>query len=322
MACSHEGDAALAKVIIDAVGKSGAQAIQFQVWQASDLMVPYHSDFPRHEQIELSRPEWSELAHYTRTNFPDLEIIACVYERASVDFCEELGVDAYKVHTSDLSNRLLLEHVAQTGKRIDLSVGASTLGEIQDGIERIKATGNSNIWLMYGMQNFPTPPDEIHLSYMNKLKALFELPVGYQDHCAGGSEEGLWLPAASIGMGIDIQEKHITHDRSFCGVDHEAALNPDEFSQFVRMVRQIDSAKGISTPKPFSEEEHKYRRYAKKRMVASRNIAAGTTIGETDILFMRTETLTMTPDQVDTLLGKTLKKDLKAFEAFLPSDID
>ena len=110
---------------------------------------------------------------------------------------------------------------------------------------------------------------------MMKLKDLFELPIGYQDHCDGDSDAGYWLPAAAMGMGVDIIEKHITHDRAFKGVDSEAALGPDQFIKFGEMVREIDAARGISIPKPFTEAEQTYRRYAKKRLVASRDIKAG-----------------------------------------------
>src|SRR5258708_32471214 len=42
MACSHEGDPALARTIIDAAGHAGADAVQFQIWLAKDLMGPPH----------------------------------------------------------------------------------------------------------------------------------------------------------------------------------------------------------------------------------------------------------------------------------------
>ena len=67
-----------------------------------------------------------------------------------------MGVDAYKIHSSDLSNPYLVKYVAETGKRIDLSVGGSSIDEIQTALEWIRSTSDSEIWLMYGYQNFPT----------------------------------------------------------------------------------------------------------------------------------------------------------------------
>ena len=321
MACSHEGDPALARKIIDGAGQAGADAVQFQVWKLREMMVPHHPDFDRVSKIELSEEQWSDLATYVRHRYPDMHIAACVYERASVGFCEEIGIDAYKLHAADLSNPFLVKYVAATGKRIDLSVGASTLGEIATAVEWIRSTSDSQIWLMYGYQNFPTPTDAIHLRYMMKLRNLFELPVGYQDHSDADTEAAFWLPAAALGMGVDILEKHVTHDRAFKGIDHEAALNPDEFARFVQMVRIIERAMGVSIPKPFSEEERKYRKYSKKSLVASRDLPAGSKVTEEDLLFMRAEDLGLPPDQAHRLVGRVTKRDISAYHLVLETDV-
>lgn len=321
MACSHEGDPALARKIIDGAGAAGADAIQFQIWLAKDMMVPQHPGFATLNRIELSRQAWSELAAYVRQNYPRMQIIACVYERASVDFAEELGVDAYKLHSSDLSNPFLVKYVAATGKRIDLSVGASTLEEIRSAVEWIRAASDSEIWMMYGYQNFPTPTDAIHLDYMMKLRDLFELPVGYQDHSDGNAPAAFWLPAAAAGMGVDILEKHITHDRACKGIDHEAALNPDEFAGFVAMLREIEAAKGSALPRAFSAEELKYRKYSKKSLVAARDLAAGAAITEEELVFMRAEDLGLPPDQAWRLVGKVLRRAVPAYHLVLEEDV-
>lgn len=322
MACSHEGDPALARKIIDSAGQAGADAIQFQIWRLADHVVPHHPDYEKLTKIELSRQEWTSLASYVRDYYPEMQIIACVYERSSVDFAESINVDAYKLHSADLSNPYLVKYVVDTGKRIDLSVGASTLDEIQTAIEWIKSTSSCEIWLMYGYQNFPTPTAEVHLRYMMKLKQLFELPIGYQDHSDAEIEAAFWLPAAALGMGVDILEKHITHDRSCKEIDHEAALNPDEFARFVQMVRTIEGAMGISIPKPFSGEELKYRKYAKKSLVASRDLPVGTVISEEDLTFMRAEELGLPPDQSTRLIGKQMRHAIARYHLVREEDVE
>jgi sialic acid synthase SpsE len=308
-------------MIIEAAGEAGADAVQFQIWKLDWMMVPHHPDFDRVSAIEISRPEWAELAEFVRERYPSMEIIACVYERSSVDFCEQIAVDAYKLHSADLSNPFLVRYVAETGRRIDLSVGASTIGEIQTAIEWIRGSSDSDIWLMYGYQNFPTPTDEVNLCYMMKLKHLFELPIGYQDHSDADTETAFWLPAAALGMGADILEKHITHDRSLKGIDHEAALNPDEFARFVRMARTIEGAMGVSTPKPFSIEELKYRKYAKKSLVAASDLQAGTVIKEDDLTFMRADELGLPPDHSDRLIGRKTNRAIDKYDLVREEDV-
>jgi len=312
----------LARRIIDGAGRAGADAIQFQIWKLRDMMVPHHPDFEKVSKIELSQEQWTNLASYVREHYPQMQIIACVYERSSVDFAASISVDAYKIHSADLSNPHLVKHVASTGKRIDLSVGASTLDEIAIVIEWIRGTSDSEIWLMYGYQNFPTPTDEVHLRYMMKLRQLFELPLGYQDHSDADTEPAYLLPAAALGMGVDVLEKHITHDRSFKGADHEAALNPDEFSRFVQMVRTVEGAMGISTPKPFSEEELKYRKYAKKSLVASRDLPKGSVISDEDLTFMRAEEMGLPPDQYARLVGRRVRHAIARYHLVREDDVE
>lgn len=318
MACSHEGDPALARKIIDGAGHAGADSIQFQIWSLKDTVVPHHPDYQMLTRIELSRDIWRDLANYVREKYPAMQIIACVYERSSVDFAQSLAVDAYKIHSADLSNPVLIKYVAQTQKRIDLSVGASTTGEMQSALEWI---GGHDTWLMYGYQGFPTPTDAINLNYMMKLKQLFELPVGYQDHSDANLPAAFWLPAAALGMGVDVLEKHITHDRSYKGIDHEAALNPDEFARFVEMVREIEAARGHATPRPFSPEEVKYRKYSKKSLVAARDLAEGHLIAAEDLLFMRADSLGVTPDQSERLVNRKVRRPIAAYHLVTEDDL-
>lgn len=321
MACSHEGSPDCGRTIIERASQAGADSIQFQIWKLDEMVVPHHEKYDLLSEIEMSYDQWRGLAEHVWAQDHVMDIIACVYEQHSVEFAKDLGVEAYKIHSSDLSNPHLLKRVAGTGKRIDLSVGGSTLDEIQTAIQWIRGASGSDIWLMYGYQDFPTRPDDVHLDYMMKLRDLFELPIGYQDHSAGGSSEGYWLPAAAVGAGVDVVEKHITHDRSFQGIDHEAALNPNEFEEFARMVRQVEAAKGESAPRPFSEEEKAYRASVKKSVVASQNLFEGKTLTEEDLAFRRTDELGMFPDSVNELIGKTLNRSIEAYHLIQPGDV-
>lgn len=322
MACSHEGDPALARQIIDGAGKAAADAVQFQIWSLADMVVPHHPDYELLNRIEMTREQWSDLAQYLKSRFPDMDIIACVYENKGVDIALEIGAEAFKIHSSDLSNPDLIHRIAGTGKRIDLSIGASTLDEIKSAIEWIRNVSfQTELWLMYGYQVFPTPTEAIHLSFLKKLKTLFELPVGYQDHSEGGSAPGFWLPAMAMGIGADCLEKHITHDRSKKGIDHQAALNPDEFHEFVQMVRTLDEAKGVPVPRPFIEQELSYRKNSKKSIVAARDIEADDIVEKKDLLYMRSDVLGLPPDRAANITGRRAVRPIKQYSLIHEEDM-
>jgi len=312
MACSHDGSPTLACTIIDGAGAAGADAIQFQMWKLEDMMVRCHPAFEQVKRLELMPADWTSLAGYVRGRWPGLQIIACVYEQGAIDLAERIGVVAYKIHAADLATPELIKAVAATGRRIDLSVGASTIAEIEAALGWIRDAGAPPVWLMYGYQLFPTPTAALDLAFMMKLRHLFELPIGYQDHTAGGDAGAFWLPAAALGMGVDILEKHITHDRSRKGADHEAALDPDEFARFVQMVRAIEAARGTGRPRPFTEAELKYRVYSKKSLVARHALPAGTMLRAGDLVALRNTELGLPPSRRAELVGRTLKRAIDA----------
>ena len=321
MACSHEGDLNLAKKIIDGAAIAKADAIQLQVWSLTHMMAPQRKEYELLKRIEFTKDQWKELIFYTRKTYPNLKVYVCVYEHSTIDFIDSLNVDGYKLNSSDLSNPLVLDKVAAKNKPINLSIGASTILEMDTAIKRIKDISNSQITLMYGYQNFPTKPENVHMNHMNKLADHFELPIGYQDHCDADDDSAYWLPAASLGMNVSILEKHITHDRSKKGIDHESALNPSEFIKFVEMVRCIEQAKGLFSSRPFTEEEIKYREFQKKSIVVTRNIKKGNVLNYNDISFMRAEILGLAPDKIEMIIGKKLVKDILAFNVILEKDV-
>jgi len=320
MACSHDGSRELAEHIIHGAGRAGANAIQFQIWLAEEVVSRRHKNMGLLQGIQLDRETWRGLTGLVRSEYPEMEIIACIYERQSLEFCETMNVSAYKLHASDTANPSLVKAVAATGRRIDLSIGAATLGEIQQALKWITEGGGSDVWLMYGYQGFPTPTDGINLAFIDKLKSLFERRVGYQDHSDANEASAFYLPAMALGMGVDILEKHITHDRSKKGIDHEAALNPDEFHRFVTMVRELERAKGVSVPRPFSEAEDKYRRYSRKSTLLAEARKAGHILAEQDFVYLRDEEMGLPPAVSHALIGRALIRDLPAQHLIQTSD--
>jgi N,N'-diacetyllegionaminate synthase len=322
MACSHDGSVELAEKIIDGAIEAGADAIQFQIWKHQDMVVPSHPDIDLLRKLELSHPQWEKLTEYVRKKAPEMEIIACVYDSASGEFAHEIGVSAFKIHTADLSNPLLLRKIAEFGKRIDLSVGSSTFEEISDAISWIGEEGDPKIWLMYGKQLFPTEVADAEILQAVTLANTFELPVGYQDHSDADSDEAFSLPIAARGAGLWIQEKHITHDRAKKGADHQAALNPEEFKRFVDSIRTIDLALGDPRPHPFTESEKKYRKYSKKSLVTSHSIEKGHLIEESDTVSLRVESIGIPPSQIELILGKRTSKPIEPFSVIQMDDLE
>ena len=114
------------------------------------MMSPQRKEYELLKKIEFNQDQWREIVSYSKKNYPELKIYVCVYEHSTIDFIDTLNIDGYKLNSSDLSNPLVLDRVAKKNKPINLSVGASTISEIENAINRIRAISNSIITLMYG----------------------------------------------------------------------------------------------------------------------------------------------------------------------------
>ncbi len=307
MACSHEGDFDIARRLVDAAVESKADAVQFQVISVPNYVVPQHPDYELYCRLEFKPEIWRALFQHAKQR--GIAVFAAAYDRPSADLSFECGVDAYKLHSADLANPYLTLYIAAKGKPVTLGTGGSTIGEMADGIQMLKEAGCQEIILMHGFQNFPTRWESIHLRTIDSYKKLFDLPVGYQDHTDGESELGFVLPMVALGLGANVLEKHFTHDRSKKGIDHESALNPNELKRFVQMVRDVDASSGSGLPHPLSPDEQKYRLYAKKSIIAGREIRAGEAI-RLEMLAFKRSTPGLAPTLAGQMVGKVAKRDI------------
>ncbi len=323
MACAHDGSTENAWSIIKGASQAQADAIQFQIWQPTECVSPDHDDFELLKQIELGYDQWATLIRKTRDENRQIEIIACVYGVESARFAAEQGITTFKIHTSDLSNPVLLDECARLGSRIDLSVGGSYDEEIQSAVNCIRENRDCQIWLMYGIQLFPTPIEDINLQRMKHLAKKFDCPIGFQDHSDPESADAFAIPSAAVASGINIIEKHITHDRSKKGIDSQAALNPDEFIEFVRTMRNT-AAFSRSQCGDLSDGEKKYRQYSKKQILASRLLEVGHILEPGDLLFSRPANWNdegIQPSESNDVIGCTITQETRAFEPIRKSSL-
>jgi len=325
MAWSHDGSVENAKKIIRAASDAKADAIKFHITSLEDYMVPQYGSgkgrvsagkegrriYDYLKSINLDRKAWEELFSYAKGL--GLLICAMCNDLPSFKFASKLNPDIYDIHSSCLSDEDFIKEIAKEIKPVFLGIGASTLGEIEKAISWIKEAGNSNIALIYGFQSYPTRLEDMHLRYIQSLKQMFSLPVGFADHTDGGSELALITPLVALPFGADIIEKHVTYDRSARGEDFESALDPGDLKKLVQLIREVEKAFGSPAARPFSKEELNYRQVSKKRAVARVNIKKNEKITKDKIAFKRSDE-GVYPEESKFLVGRTAKCDIKKDE--------
>ncbi len=313
MAASHEGDLEKAIYIVESSAKAGADGISLQLIDLDTYIVPEDEDYEDTKSFYMEQDKWLKIIK--KCNDLNLEIWANVYDLKSAEFCKDKKIKGYKLHSSNLENRALLKFLIKTGKEIALSVGGMDEEDIRQTVLYLYSIDKKiEIHLMYGMQNFPTDVDDVNINFIKKVSKDLDLVFGYQDHSEPESPASIYLPILFISNGATIIEKHVTHDRSYMGQDHEAALNPVEFIEFVKHIRTVDKIvnKDISAN---SAGFRKYRKYKSIiKVIAKKNISEKDVFNGDNISVMRSKKGQINGRYISKLIGKKASFSYKKYD--------
>lgn len=311
---NHNGSLPLAKQLIDSAVESGADAVKFQSFVAEcgisknapkanyqlKLTSKSESQIEMIKRLELSLNDHKELIDYCDKCNIDFLSTACDLD--SVNLLNSLNQTVYKIASCDIVNIPVIRAVAKLNKRVILSTGMATLGEVERAISELRNYGTKDIVLLHCTTEYPCPINEVNLLKINTLKNTFNLPVGFSDH-----SQGISAAIASIALGACVVEKHFTLDKKMEGPDHKASINPDEFKQMVNSIREAEGALGDSTFKP-SPSESLNLNIMRRKIVASRDIRKGEVFSLDNVGFKRSKG-GVTPDYCDFILGKNATRD-------------
>lgn len=317
MACAHQGDFKNAKEMVNVAAKTNVDAIQIQVFINELEMSPLMEDYELNSELEISHDEWSEVIDLIKEK--GFLVFSSVYDLESVQFLIEKDIDAFKIHSSDISNPEILEAIAKSKKPIFLSCGASKIEEIINAIDILRKNGTEKIILMHGYQGFPTKIEDCNLNFIKTLERIFGLNVGFYDHVDGSSILAKIIPIMSVGYGAQVIEKHYILTRYNKGIDYESSLDAENFIKFVKILRECEKAIGTKEIRVFTEGELKYRAYCKKSIVAKNNIPKGTKISREMVMFVRSDP-GISPDKFGEIEGKIAKREIKKYHNLTYAD--
>ncbi len=311
MACAHQGDLQQAFDLVDLAAKAKADAVQLQIIKRELYCCPLYKDYELYGRLEFSPQEWCKIID--RIKEKKILFFAAGYDVDSIQLSIENDVDAFKIHSADLSNPEVLTAMGKSKKPIFLSTGASRIGEIKKGLEILRKNGAIDIVLLHGYQGFPTKIEDTHLNFIKTLERVFGLNVGFYDHVDGDSVMAKVIPSMAIGYGAQVIEKHFILTRKNKGIDYESSLDLKNFIEFCEILRESEKAIGSKNIRDFTEGELWYRDYCKKNIVAKDDILKGTKITKDKVMFVRSDP-GITPDKFEEIEGKIAKKDIKKNE--------
>ena len=240
VSANHLGSLDRALELIEAAAAAGATSVKFQTYTADTMTL----DLP-----EMSVSNGHELwggrtlySLYQEAHTPwdwhpilfkrcrDLGVLpfSSPFDLSAVDFLESLDAPMYKIASLETSDHELIKGVANTGKPLIISTGATKWEEISDLVDVVKSTGNNDLTLLVCTSSYPAEPKDAHLSRMQTLRESFGVKVGLSDHTLG-----IGVSIAAIALGASAIEKHITLKRSDGGADSAFSMEPNEFKSLV-----------------------------------------------------------------------------------------
>jgi len=241
---NHNHDLNIAKRLIGFASNAGADAVKFQSISLNELYDnPNKSIRELYKKIELQKSFFEKIFNYCK-NKNILCFSSPTYLKA-IDYLEELDVKLYKIASPQTATfPQLIERIARTNKPTIMSTGYCNEYEIARAV-RVFKKYNQNLALLHCISEYPTDYKLANLNFIKILKEQHHIPVGFSDHSLG-----IELSIAAVAMNANIIEKHITLSRNMVGPDHHFALEPSEFKNMIRAIRNIEFAKGniIKTP--------------------------------------------------------------------------
>ena len=280
---NHNGSLDMAVDLIKEASKAGADIVKFQTFFADDgitqksIKAKYQIDnetnsldqYSMLKKLELSPDDHIFLIKKCNEN--NIEFLSTPFDIKSISLLSKLGLERFKVPSSEVNNTFFLRNIGLLGKEVILSTGMATLGEVEYALDTICDAGTplNNITVLHCTTQYPTAFPEVNLRAMNTIANSFNVNVGYSDHTLG-----IEVPIAAVALGAKIIEKHITLDRQLEGPDHKASIEPEEFSRMVKSIRNIEDSLGSNFKKP-TQKEIEMRLIMRKSLVASQFINKG-----------------------------------------------
>lgn len=316
MSGNHNGDLDRALQIVDAVAKTGAQALKLQTYTPDTITIDVDAPAFRvtdshglwggrnlYELYQEAHTPWDWHAPiFARAREHGLLPFSSPFDPTAVAFLEDLGVDVYKTASAEIVDLPLIREIARTGKPIVMSTGMATLAEIDAAVTAARGAGCTQLVLLACTASYPADPQDAHLATIALLRDAFDCPVGLSDHT-----RGIGVGVAAVALGAVCLEKHVTLDRADGGVDSQFSLDPDELAL---LVREADAARLASAGGPRvgpTESEQAVLRLRRSLYVV-RDVRAGEEVTRDNVRSIRPAG-GLAADQIELVLGRRFAAD-------------
>ena len=254
VAQAHDGSLGYAHSFIDASKRAGADAVKFQTHIAeaeSSRDEPFRVNFSFQDEnrfdywkrMEFSPEQWFGLKQHCED--VGVTFLSSPFSLRAFELLDNLNVEAWKLGSGELTNKLMLDKIKKTKLPILASCGLVDNKSIQYFINQMKDYGSN--WALFQCTSmYPTPLEKVGLNVLKQLKEWGVEHVGLSDHT------GTVYPSlAAMSLGCELVEVHVTFDRGMFGPDTSSSLTFDE----LRLITDFAASLKIMNENPVDKDE-------------------------------------------------------------------
>lgn len=255
MSGNHGQSYTKAKALIDAAAAAGADAIKMQTFKPEEHTINCDN---KYFQVKVNDAwkgdtlyslykkvytpwEWqAKLKKYAESK--GLVWFSSPGHPSAVNFLQKLHAPLYKVASFDIIDPELLVRLGKTKKPVIISRGLASIADIRFAVRTLKKAGCPAVAVLHCVSSYPAKAEQMNLRTIPDVAKRFGVISGLSDHTLG-----IAAAIASVALGASIIEKHFTLKRSDGGPDAAFSLEPHEFAELVRSVREAEQALGKVT---------------------------------------------------------------------------
>ena len=322
---AHEGSLGILYSYIDAIAQTGVDAIKFQMHIAeaeSSQYEPFRVKFSLEDETRFdywkrmgfSFEQWKGIKQHCDTL--GLDFICSPFSNLAVDWLEEIGVKLYKIGSGEVTNFLILEKIAKTGKPVILSSGMSSYAELDQTVDFLKER-QLDFSILQCTTAYPTMPEHYGLNVIQELKERYKVEVGFSDHSAR-----IETCIAATALGASILEFHVVFDRQLFGPDAKASLTISETKDLVLAVKNVATALSNPIDKNDNANFSGLKQIFEKSLAANKKLPKNHVITFDDLEAKKPKGFGVDAMRFQEVIGKVLNRDLDQWDFLNEGDFD
>lgn len=314
---NHCGSIKQAKKLIIEAKRSGADAVKFQSYNTEKL-VKETQELMNYQKINmgvkqtqykmLKKCELNYSQHKILFDFckkKKIEFISTPYDIENAKFLVSLGVKSIKVASTDITNIPFLNNLIKFDKKLIVSTGATSFQDLKKIFQKIKFKKKKTT-ILHCISYYPANSELLNLRVIKKYEDFFGFNIGFSDHSLSKI-----AGAISVSLGAKVVEKHLTLNKNLPGPDHKASLEPEDFREYVKNIRDCELMLGDGN-RILSPDEEKIKVQMQKSIFTSKSIKKGDVVKKNNLVIMRPAE-SLSPIFYEQIIGKKILKNKKPF---------